>query len=317
MNLFTSSFKTEAKVVAVVLLALLACELALRKFETSLSLDLKHIRAIPRLAEDLAQAKGMRILFLGNSFTRVSVDPNVFSTEMKARGFNHLAVQRVFPDGTQLNEWYHAFKTYFVESGRAPDLLVIITGRAHLQDQPIDPHPFGAYFSSRSDVVAFLTDSTKSVDDKMKFLLARYSALSANRHRIEPRVLNLIIPHYQNCVQRINEERLRASADPRRSKEITYSRLEKLLELGEKKSIPIVIATVPMSQPYAMDPKISQLVAAHQMTFIEASKIEGIDSSNFPDGYHIDQRGAEEYTRRIAAELAKIFEADPDFQKAH
>jgi hypothetical protein len=316
MNLFTSSSKTEAKVIAAVLLALLACELALRKFEPALSRDLKHIRAIPKLAENLAGSKNFRILFLGNSFTRVSIDPKVFLSEMRSHGFNHIEVERVFPDGTQLNEWYHAFKTYFAEPNRSPDLLVIVTGRAHLQDQPIDPRTFGAYFSSGSDVAAFLTDPSPSLDEKVEFLLAHYFAISANRHRVEPRVFSFLIPHYQTCVQQINEERLRPAPGPRRRNPITYSHLEKLLELGGKESVPIVIMTTPMSQHYSMDPKIPQLIAAHGMTFLEANEINGIDSSHFPDGYHIDASGAEKYTRKIAGEFARIFETDPVFQKA-
>lgn len=316
MNLFTSSFKTEAKVISVVLVTLLACELALRRFETSLSLDLKHIRSIPQLAKNLAQSNKMRILFLGNSFTRVSIEPEVFLAEMKSSGFSNVEVQRIFPDGTQINEWYYAFKTYFVEPDLAPDLLVVITGRAHLQDQRINPSVFGAYFSSGKDVGTFLRTSANTFDDKMEFLLARYLAICANRHRIEPRIFNRIIPHYQDCIQRINEARLRKVANLRRGREPEYNRLKSLFELEKKKSVPIAIATVPMARPYSINPKISKLIADHKMTFIEAHDIEGLDRSHFPDGYHIDKAGSEKYSRKLAAELAKIFEADPRFQNA-
>jgi len=316
MNLFISNFRTETKVIAVVLFALLACELALRKVERSLSLDLQHIRALPGIARNLAKTDGLRILFLGNSFTRVTVDPEVFKREMKSHGFGNIAVERVHPDGTRINEWYYTFKTYFVEPHLKPDLLVVITGRAHLQDQPIDPSALGAYFSSSRDVPAFLSNTTNSLDEKMEFFLAHYSAAYANRRRIEPRVFTRIIPHYQNCIQRIYEARIRTEADPRRNTTPVYSGLEQLLDLGEKASIPIVIATVPMWQPYSIDPEVKRLVAAHQMTFIEANEMEEIDSSHFPDGYHIDQLGAEKYTRIIAARFAKFFAEDPRFQKA-
>jgi hypothetical protein len=89
-----------------------------------------------------------------------------------------------------------------------------------------------------------------------------------------------------------------------------------LLTLGERNSVPIVIATVPMSHSYSIDPTIPQLVESHHMTFIEANRIDGLDSTHFPDGYHIDESGAEKYTKRLAEEFAKIFESRPDFQKA-
>jgi hypothetical protein len=316
MSLFTSSFRSEIKVIAAVLFALIICELSLRQFETLLSLDLKHIRTIPRLAENLAKDKGTKILFLGNSFTRATVDPEIFREEMKSRGFENLAVQLVHPDATRINEWYYTFKTYFVEPQLQPDVLVIITGRAHLHDQPADPVTMGAYYSSKSDVLHFLGKENLDLDDKVDFLLGRYSAAYANRRRIEPRVFSRIIPHYQNCIQRINQLRTRNPANVRRAKALTFARVEKLLDLAENNSVRIIVATVPMSEPYVIDPKIKELVTAHKMTFVEANRIEGIDSSRFPDGYHIDKIGAEKYTRTLAAKFADIFSTDPRFQNA-
>jgi hypothetical protein len=313
MNSSTSNFRTEIKVIATILLVLIGCELILRKFETSLSFDLKHIRALPQLAENLAKSPGRRILFLGNSFVRATVNPNVFSAEMKSRGYNDLAVELAHPDGTRINEWYYTFKTYFVEPHRLPDLLVILTGRAHLQDQVMDPATMGAYYSSRSEVPDFLRTEALDIDAKVEFLLGRYSAAYANRRRIEPRIFSRIIPHYQACIQRINQERSRSS---RRSKAVTYSRLEQLLQVGKDCGVPIVIATVPMYEPYSINPEIKELVATHKMQFIEAQNIDGIDSARFPDKYHIDEIGAEKYSRVLAGKFAELLESDPQFLPA-
>ena len=312
MNSSISSFKTEAKVIATILLMLLVCELVLRKFETALSFDLEHIRAMPQLAANLAKSSGTRILFLGNSFTRTAVIPNVFLMEMRSRGFTNLAVQRAHPDGTRINEWFYTFKTYFLEPHLLPDLLVIVTGRAHLQDQLMDPSTMGAYYSERNNVANYLRTEAPTLDAKVEFLLGRYSVAYANRRRIEPRIFSRIIPNYQVCIQQINQERNRST---RRGKTVTYTRLEQFLNLAEAHSIPVIIVSVPMFEPYAIDPKITELVASHKMIFIDMQTIDGVDSSRFPDEYHIDEIGAEKCTRVLAEKFAKLFESDLRFRK--
>jgi hypothetical protein len=74
MNLFISKFKCEARPLAAIAVMLLTCELSLRAVRPKLSLDIVSIRGIPLIAETLSRSRKPRMLFLGNSLARESID---------------------------------------------------------------------------------------------------------------------------------------------------------------------------------------------------------------------------------------------------
>src|SRR5687767_1062645 len=122
MSSSTSSFRTELKVLALVVAALAACELVVRLREQALSLDVRHIRQIPEISARLAQGEGLRLLFIGNSMTRYGVEPEILGREITAQGIAPLRIERVFPDATALPDWYYAFQHHFVAPDRPPDV---------------------------------------------------------------------------------------------------------------------------------------------------------------------------------------------------
>ena len=152
MNLSTSSFKTELKVVGAVLLVLLCVEVAMRAAGDRLSIDIAHIRSADEIA-DRVGAASQSVLFLGNSLTRDGVDVPL-ATEHLGGAFT---VEAYHPDGSSVNEWSYAYRKYFIESGKAPDYLIVGAGRSHLFDSELPADSFGAYYCSNADIPKYFS----------------------------------------------------------------------------------------------------------------------------------------------------------------
>jgi hypothetical protein len=82
--------KTNLKVVSFVLVILVGCEIVTHLIVQSFSLNIRHIRSIPSLAEKINPQTNISVLFMGNSLISYGIDPIVFRDEMRAKGIGPL-----------------------------------------------------------------------------------------------------------------------------------------------------------------------------------------------------------------------------------
>ncbi len=303
MNSSISSFKTELRVIGLVLAVLLLCEIAMRLTETSLSRDLVHIRAIPRIAEDMTAKPGIRVLFLGNSQTRCGVDERVFASECDAEGTPRMSVARVFPDATSVVIWFYAFKRFFIDSGRIPDILVVNFSGRHLQDpSAVNATVLGGFYARMDDMPEIFRNDIKEFGDRAEFLLAAWSSAFANRERVSPRVLDVLVPFYRSNSELVNKS-IGGKAS-RRSTAPTYGTLKRLLRLAAENNVKVIAVAMPLATKYSVDPQLKNVIEEAGMKFIDARKVDGLKPKLFPDGFHMNSEGAAIYSRYLARTLA-------------
>ena len=248
MRSFTSGSDSEWKVILLVLLVLGASEVFLRATETRLSHDLVHIYKIPRIAAKLASESHPRVLFLGNSMTNCGIDESAFKEELLAKGVGPVSVVRVFPDNTQIAEWYYAFRRYFVNRGNSPDYLIITCKASHLEDEAsfsvygmarhwVDPQDFGEVF--HADVTLF--------GDQVDFLMSRASVTFANRFRISSRILYTLVPHYANLARQMNVTRNQMRHEQFKAKaqnKPTYKRLGRMAKFAHEHGTHMIVVAM-------------------------------------------------------------------------
>ena len=303
MSLSTSSFRTELKVLAVVLLALLLAEVVIRLWEPRLSLDVKHIQQIPMLAQNLNEQQGKRILFLGNSQVRAGVDPEIIQRELGGRGVEQVHIERVFPDSTSLPDWYYAFKHYFVEAGRKPDVVILCFADRALQDNyGINPTRLAHYYTGVRDTPEVFKNEVHDFDGRTEFVFSRLFYSFANRTRLRTRILDLVIPNYRDTAQLMNrdlkKERKKERIQP------TYALLQRFLDLARQQGIDVVLLAMPQPKPYTVDPEIPNLAKARGMVFVDGREPPGITSGNFIDEVHLGAEGATIYSHFLGGQLA-------------
>ena len=301
MSSSTSSFRNELKVIACVLLVLAGLEVAMRAGEERLSVDIAHIRSGDEISTRVGDSARPTLLLLGNSLTREGIAPVLL--ESAAGG--DLLVEAYYPDGSSVNEWAYAYRRYFAEPGNAPDYLVIGAGRSHLFDSDLPPDRFGAYFCSRQDIPRYFRRHVHDPDDAAGFFLARSSAAYTNRHRVQPRVFSVLVPHYQEVLPRLaTRARLPAEVDAR---EDTHRNLAELLAVAREAGTRVAVVAIPMPEPYPLPDSTRRVISDAGATLIDARDLPGIEVANFPDNYHLDPAGATIVTEYLVSNLQPLW----------
>jgi hypothetical protein len=308
MSLSTSSFRTEAKVVALVLLVLLGCELVVRTREQYLSLDLKHIGQIPAISQSMTEGPGLRVLFIGNSMTRYGVDASTFEREMKAQGVGPLRVEKVFPDATGLPDWYYAFKHYFVDAGHLPDVLIVGFASKDLQDDyAVEPTRLARYYSSSRDMPEIFSRDVLDFDSRVQFLLSSVSSSFANRNRVRTRVLDALVPYYRDTAQQLNRDMKTGRSGNAATAPHSYQRLERFIQLASQKGVRVIFVAMPLRDAYTLDPLVQKIVEDDGMTFVDCREVAGLGRESYIDEMHLKPEGATVYTQFLARQLAGGF----------
>jgi hypothetical protein len=311
MSSSTSSFRTEAKVLCVVLLALAVCELGVRVFERRLSVDEKA----SVVSQQLAEGEGLRVLVLGNSLVRDGVNERLLEEEMRRQGVAPLRVERAYLMNTVINDWYYAFKHHFVDTGRLPDALVLCFAHHHLQDYAIQPATVARYYSGVRDLPQIFNEEVRDFDGRVEFLLYGWSASFAHRTNVQRRLLDLLIPHYREHAQRINDSlnNARAASEQQRvDYQPTYLRLERLLKMAQDHNVSVILVAMPWQKPYTLDPRLEAISKAAGINLIDSRHVTQLGRENFNDEMHMNEAGAAIYSRFLAGVLAEQFKRMKD-----
>ncbi|MFV0442392.1 MAG: hypothetical protein ACK5Q5_02345 [Planctomycetaceae bacterium] len=296
----------ELKVVALVVASLICSEIGMRCLSVRLSKDVAHLAQFDEIAAEInAQVPGdpIRVLFLGNSLTRYGVAAEPFEQAAAAAAGRPVHVVKMTPDNTALADWFYAYRNYFAEQGRTPDLLVIGFQGPHLLDAPsIHPQRLARFYCTADDWPDLRRDDLQGFEAQAAFVAASHSSLLADRDRIERRALDLLIPDYQAGIQTLNE-RIKLHASSSRSAVPTYHRLVRLLDLARKNGTQVVLAAMPVPTLYDIDPTLRVLAREHGAKLIDCRHVAGITDQMFPDGLHMNGEAAACYSQHLARSL--------------
>lgn len=302
MSSFTSSFRREAPVVCVVALALAACELGVRASVHRASIDVRHIKEIPRIVDGLSKARRPTVLFLGNSLTRAGVVPTALSLDRA-----HVAM--IYPDDTTIADWHYLYERYVRSKGAAPDVLLVGFAGDHLSDSPaLHLERLGGEFGGLGALAEAFRHDVLDLDGRVSYLLASLSTAYANRERVRALIFAALIPHYKSSAQAFNRAvRARHEAShgpsPRR-----YSRLARFLELFKGGSTKLVFVAIPVPAPHPIDPSLEELVRESGSRLLDLRRPAGLTEADYLDGYHLTPRGGELFSRELSRRLLDIGE---------
>jgi hypothetical protein len=306
MSLFTSNFRSEARVLISLVAVAAAVEGGLRATSGRLSTDITHIRGIPGIAAEIAETRGKTVLFLGNSLTREGLDLDAVREALRCAEGEPIFCERVCPDDTTVLDWYYLFRHYFVD-GRAPDYLVVGYVRSQLEDRsPIHPDRIAAYFGGWSSAGEMLRMDLKTLGDRVSYMLASSLQLFSERERVQFRAMSLAVPDYRKVANRVNEEARRRDAGLQRSEPGQYSRLSRLLELCAERGVKPVIVAMPVPDRYRLDPGLQAVLSRNSAGLIDLRSPEGIGAEAYADNYHLNSRGRSIYSRALGRELRGV-----------
>lgn len=307
MSSFTSVFKLQEARVILCLLALLAVlEIVFRASGHRLSHDIENIREIDLTAQTMAAAPMPRVLFVGNSITQAGVDPALFTVEAKRHGADpQLSLYSAYPDSSHAAIWDYLLDRYFIEPGRLPEDVVIVTGRVHLLDAAANQAQLGAYYVSWADVPYYLGHDAHSADSIIEFMLGKAFSIMTLRNRVSPRLFNVLLPYYQENWFILNRAAMTGAlvVKPETPSEAPTTHLKHLVQQLKQHGVRLTVVSAPMPHPYVLHPSVVATLKQEQINVLDLNPIPGLSTEHFADEDHLNKLGKEIFTRALSAAL--------------
>jgi hypothetical protein len=302
MTSSTSSFRSEWKVIVSVVGALIVAAVCFHFGEPWLSQDIRHIRQIPAIVKDLEVSPAPRVLFLSNSLTHVSIQPEIISATWVTAGFPRVSIGRIFPDDTNIADWIYVYRRY-VPPGLKLDLLVVTFANNQLADTTPNYERIGGYGGLSSAPQAFAED-IPSLDGRVRYLLGATSGLWLNRERVQSRILALV-QGYKALVETVNRfEHENTTADGSKNHHATYNRLARFLRTVTQNGTQVVFVAAPIPTRYDLPDDLRRTIHAFGGQLVNMQGFEQAGPGEWPDGYHLSPEAAERFSHVLAVTLA-------------
>jgi hypothetical protein len=299
MNLSISN--SELKVIAAVALVFGAVELGIRGIEDDLSIDVKHIHAIPSIVASLDRQSVPHMVFLGNSLTRVSIQPETIAEGWPAAP----SMARIYPDDTTLLDWHYVYQRYLDKLKPGPNLIVVSFVRSQLDDsQELHMDRLGSHFAGFQFVSEVFEYDVRRLGDRIEFILAGAFRVMANRERVQSRVL-ASIPGYKELADVVNH-RVRTKANQSASQfgVPTYTRLHRFLKAAHTRGDKVLFVAIPVPRPYKVSIELRDAIQRGGATLIDMQGVEPFTDQDFPDGYHLSEEAAPRFSRALGRTMA-------------
>lgn len=308
--------RTEIKVIAVVIAAVLMLEGVVRIFAHLLDYDRTHIHQFPELIADLHENPAPRIVFFGNSLIRKGLDLEIAVAELdRASGLQHHA-EKIVPVGTAIVDWIYLYETYFAKTGRHPEVIVVGFVAHHIEDvEQVKIRRLARHFCSAENLWPCLSDELDSFEMRALGFCSYYSAIFGDQQELQFCVLGPIVPSYGHGTRTVNgileraadREAEAASEGEREGKPAakTYQRLERFIALLKSAGVKAYFVPMPQPEVWELDPELVRTIEASGMTLIDARSIETMVKEDFPDDYHLGGAGIEKFSRFIGKQVGE------------
>ncbi len=293
------------RVTIAIIFCLLIADIFIRVVSPSLSGNIAHIqefRAITQALSTKQAESDNTILFLGNSLTANAVNVNQFENELRANGTENTFAYKVVPDGTSFWDWYCIAKNSFVDAQVVPKTLVI--GFAWGSESPT-PSRLATHFCGITDLPVLINLGMNSTSEIVEYLLASFSKLYALRETIHKRLLDKLIPHYQqytqeaNSLNRANEVQGNSQSPPKRNQAL----MSRFLNMLTENNIETVFIAMPVITPYSIDRDLAKSMQLENTYLYDYRKLEGVSSDMFLDPIHLNSEGSRVFTKRLAQDF--------------
>lgn len=292
---------------ALIVLGLVLAESLIRLTERSLSVDIRHIRDAVNTAAQLDQpGDSFDVLVLGNSSARAGIDADVLSRQLAAAGHPKARVFFFYPDGGNIGDWRWAWRRYFAPPHGQPDLVLICGSRSHFDDGRLEPISAASYFVSGADALSFMRTELSALESRLEFLAAKVSLSFASRHRVQRRLLDMVMPFNRKVLGDIADNAASKAQVEGRSRIVeTSTRLAALLDDLKAAHTPVAVVALPAHGGYEVPESRAATVRQHGGQWIDLRNVPGILPGDYYDGAHLNHDGAIKLSTALGAELGK------------
>lgn len=309
MSLSTSSFKTQGewRVIVSLMVCLLLLEggtrIWIKRSEARVSLDALNIRSLSHSAEAMQAHRGHKVLILGNSLAQSGVLTEVLRESLKNRGHPNPQVFPATPSGSTAMHWDYALNRYFLRPGRLPDEIFVMGHPWHFTDRLEQSAKLQQFYIHDADFGRALSEMP-NWDAKVSLVLARLLNIWGVKTGLKERLFAFIIPDYTEM--EIQLQRMRWAATAPSAEEGACTHLGRILDESAAHTIRIHLVAMPsLRQPGRVEAAVLDIGADYGVDVIDLSSMAGLDESCYLDGFHLNSKGAQLFTRQLARVLER------------
>ncbi|MBX3259257.1 MAG: hypothetical protein KIS78_01230 [Labilithrix sp.] len=285
---------------------LLVLEVVTRTKLFAMSKDFRHFMGFAEAATALDHG----VAFVGNSATRLGVDPAIVARELGDAKGEAVTADVFTADASRINTWHYILESTFWRPGKRPRLVVLTFYEDDLADgNRIEIGRVAQFFTTTRDWPDVFRVDLPTFGERTEFVVSSAWATYAARARIRERTLRLI-PGYepyaaaQNDVVFKHERAREAAARP----ELTHVALHRLLRRAAEEETRLCFVAYPtleaaQGEPYPIDTAGRAAVEAAGMRFIDLRRVDGLGPELYDDDVHLNEAGRALYSAVLADAL--------------
>jgi hypothetical protein len=250
------------------------------------------------------------MLVIGNSLLLEGVDRATLEKELAS---NYMVA--LLPiEGTHIEDWYFGLRRLFAEGAR-PYIVVLCLSTRQMMSRATDGEYFAYYLMQERDLLAVRKESQLDNTMTSAYFFSHFSMWLGSRWGIRNWLLLKIMPNLEHLVV---VGYFFPNTPPMPPKEqVVAGVLPHLLALDLlcRANGAHLIAVIPptLSRDDA-SAEVQDSAARHGIPVLVPLRYDDLTPDDFRDGFHMNVRGAERFTPRLALELLQTLNpARPDF----
>lgn len=298
-----SAFRTDILILIGILCLMAVLEISFRATKTKVSGDLKFLETVPDIARTIDTAKGVSVMFVGNSLIGEAIDKSIMREEFSIGTSTPILVEKMVPDDTNLPDWYFLYKNFFSVKKHQPEVMVIgFAWRNALQDGGIVKSRIVDFACNAKDLPEVSLFGIVGPEKTTEFFLAKISSLFANHAVIRNRILDILVPHYREGTRLVNNAANKNTHRPVKEIQPSFSSLQRFIAMLVRSNVRPVFIAMPVIDPYSINPELLR-VLAENCDYIDCRNVPGLDHSMFVDPIHLGESGRKIFSQYLAEKM--------------
>jgi len=287
---------------ATIVVVLVFLEIVSReRFESTSKVEMRELseRAGVLAIRDTAASGEPHVVLLGNSLMLEGIEVQLLKAKI-APGY---VPTIYFVLGTNYYDWFYGLRRLFAE-GMRPRYIVLGLSPNQLATSEVRGDISAHYLIQQSDLLDLVRQSHMDATRASEFALAHYSVFYSIREVFRSYVMSRVFPSVADLLQKRSASFREPDVSDSVFRPLAAGRLAALDQLCKTYGAHLLFVVPPTYQKG--DETIVEAGREDGVTVLLPVKRDEFDQSYYQkDGFHMNQRGAEIFTARVAAELNK------------
>jgi hypothetical protein len=263
-----------------------------------------------RVESEYAQAKGIhrtpgsqQVLVAGNSLLLTDV---VFDSLRVALAPASQAT-RLVVEQTAYVDWLYGVKALLAR-GASPDVIALVLTRQQLVTSEFRGDYSAFRLMRPGDVPALAHDLRLHPTVASGYLLSTFSAFYGLRGELRKVLLSRLMPDIRDFTNLLPDRGVAQPFDSTTYR-VAFERVSRLKQLVEGAGARLILIVPPTLGHPPADDQVLRAAADAGVPFLEPAAPGWFKQDSFADGFHMNERAAQEFTRMLTASLRRALDS--------